>query len=97
MAPRLKTRIQAGESIVMLHNTGGVVQAWASLRKAILSRPIPPESSELLEKLELMSPAAWTKDFGLAEILMLRELHQRAPMLLITSSLGKGYVVCVVY
>ena len=33
MAPRLKQRIAAGESIVMLHNTGGVVQAWASLAR----------------------------------------------------------------
>ena len=85
MAPRLKMRIQAGESIVMLHNTGGVVQAWASLRKAILSKFPAPESSELMEKLELKSTADWIKDFGLAEIMMLQELHQRAPMLLRTS------------
>ena len=85
MAPRLKQRIAAGESIVMLHNTGGVVQAWASLRKAMLSKFPPPESSELMEALELKSTADWIKDFGLAEILMLQELHQRAPMLLRTS------------
>jgi hypothetical protein len=85
MAPRLKTRIGAGESIVMLHNTGGVVQAWASLRKAILGSFPPPDSTELMEKLELKSTADWTRDFGLAEIMMLQELHQRAPMLLRTS------------
>lgn len=85
MAPRLKTYIGAGESIVMLHNTGGVVQAWASLRKALLSTLPSPSSSELMEKLELKSTDAWIKDFGLAEILMLQELHQRAPMLLRTT------------
>jgi hypothetical protein len=31
MAPRVMTRIQNGASLVMLHNTGGVTQAWSSL------------------------------------------------------------------
>ena len=82
MFDRLKTRIQSGEPLVMLHNTGGVVQAFCSLRKAMLSQVPVPDSSELLEKLELVSPQAWAKDFGLPEILMMKELHQRAPMLL---------------
>ena len=69
----------------MLHNTGGVVQAFCSLRKAMLSKLPVPNSSELLEKLELVSPQAWAKDFGLPEILMMKELHQRAPMLLRTT------------
>ena len=60
MAPRLKRNIQAGESIVMLHNTGGVVQAWASIRKELIKFP-PPDSSKLLDKLELKSPEEWTK------------------------------------
>lgn len=85
MAPRLKRRIHSGESIVMLHNTGGVVQAWASIRKAMLASFLPPEPSELLEKLELKSTEEWQRDFGLAEILMMLELHQRAPMLFKTS------------
>ena len=41
-----------------------------------------PEPAELMEALELVSPAAWTQAFGLAEILMMKDLHQRAPMLL---------------
>lgn len=85
MFERLKTRISAGEPIVMLHNTGGVVQAFASLRKAMLATSPAPEPSELLKKLELVSPQAWRDQFGLPEILMMKELHQRAPMLLRTS------------
>ena len=38
--------------------------------------------------LELVSPQAWAKAFGLPEILMMKELHQRAPMLLRTSVLS---------
>jgi len=83
MLPRLRGRIQAGEAMVLLHNTGGVTQAFASLRKGMLSGIPPPEPAELLENwLELVSPAAWCKTFGLPEIHMLKELHQRAPMLL---------------
>ena len=85
MFDRLRGRIQNGESIVMLHNTGGVVQAFASLRMAMLSRIPGPEPTELLEKLELVSPQRWAQDFGLPEILMMKELHDRAPMLLKTT------------
>jgi len=85
MYPRLKQRIQAGESLVMLHNTGGVTQAFTSLRKAMLSSMPPPDASQLLNALELVSPAAWTKQFGLPEIHMMKELAQRAPMLLRTT------------
>ena len=35
-----------------------------------------------LIRCELTSGAAWTKLFGLPEIVMLKELHQRAPVLL---------------
>ena len=53
MYERLKTRIQSGCKIVMLHNTGGVVQAFASLRKAMLSVFPPPEPSQLLKLMEV--------------------------------------------
>lgn len=69
----------------MLHNTGGVTQAFSSLRKAMQSRLPPPEPSELLKMIELVSPQPWSKDFGLPEILMMQELNQRAPMLLKTT------------
>ena len=56
MLPRLKTRIQGGESIVMLHNTGGVTQAFTSIRKSMLASFPSPTAEELLEKIELVSP-----------------------------------------
>ena len=86
MVDRLRQTIQAGEPLVMLHNTGGVTQAFASLREGIVnSKPLPPTARELLEKhLELVSPAAWAIKFGLPEALMMLELNQRAPMLLRT-------------
>ena len=87
MYDRLRTRIQSGESLVMLHNTGGVVQAFCSLRRGVLSKTPVPDSSELLEKLELVSPQPWAKNFGLPDILMIKELHERAPMLLRTTVL----------
>ena len=62
---RLKHRILEGCRIVMLHNTGGATQAFASLRRAMLSQDPPPESSQLLDMLELVSPQPWAKQFGL--------------------------------
>ena len=85
MFDRLRTRIQNGEALVMLHNTGGVVQAFASLRQAILEQFPVLDDSELLDRLELVSPQKWAQEFGLPEVLMVKELHQRAPMLLRTS------------
>ena len=85
---RLKRLIKGGSPVLMLHNTGGVTQAFASIRKAILAgNPLPPKAGEILDQssahyLELVSPAPWVKKFGLPEVLMMLELHQRAPMLL---------------
>ena len=36
----------------------------------------------MFDRLELVSPQPWAKNFGLPEILMMKELHQRAPTLL---------------
>ena len=83
MFPRLKSNIQTGEKIVMLHNTGGLTQAFTSLRRKLLSNPIaPPSNSECLDAIDYVSPAKWSDSFGLPEILMMKELMERAPMLL---------------
>ena len=83
VVPRLKTNIQQGKPLVMLHNTGGVTQAFASLRAGMISSQPPPESKDLLDNwIELVSPQPWAQTFGLPEILMIKELHERAPMLL---------------
>lgn len=48
MFDRLKTCIRSGQNLVMLHNTGGVTQAFAALRQGMLSGVPPPDSTELL-------------------------------------------------
>lgn len=87
MAPRLKNLIQQGESLVMLHNTGGVTQAFASLREAM--RRVPqPEPSELLDMIHIVSAQPWSRAFGLPEIHMMKELTERAPMILDDTCMG---------
>jgi len=79
---RVKARIQAGSALVMIQNTGGVVQAFASLHRGMLSSVPPPDTITLLGKLELVSPERWSSNFGVTEINILKELNQRAPQLL---------------
>lgn len=82
---RLRTVIQAGRPLVMLNNTGGVTQAWSSLHNAMMesqAKDLKLTSNELLEKIEIMNNVdQWTQNFGIPEIMMFRELMQRAPLL----------------
>jgi len=82
---RLRGVIQAGRPLVMLNNTGGCTQAFASLHKAMMQsqqEDLKLTSNELLDKIEIMNNVdQWTQTFGIPEIMMFRELMQRAPML----------------
>ncbi len=82
---RLRSYIQAGKPIVMMNNTGGVCQAFSSLHRALMSAQDAGESptaEEILDKIEIMNNVdQWTKTFGIPEIMMFRELMQRAPLL----------------
>ena len=65
-------------------NTGGVTQAFGSLHRAITSRLGQgelPEAEVLLEKIELVAAEKWANSFGLPEIMMMKELMERAPQL----------------
>ena len=65
-------------------NTGGVTQAFGSLHRAITSRLGQgelPEAEVLLEKIELVGAEKWANSFGLPEIMMMKELTERAPQL----------------
>lgn len=68
-----------------MNNTGGVTQAFASLHKAMMKGQEEGQlltSNELLDKIEIMNNVdQWTKNFGIPEIMMFRELMQRAPLL----------------
>lgn len=85
MFPRLKSLIQRGESTVMLHNTGGVTQAFASIRKAVTQAFPSPDALKILDDVEIVAKAPWKWKFGLPEVLLMMDLQQRAPMLLRTS------------
>lgn len=83
---RLKESIIGDGKVVLLHNTGGATQAYASLRNAIVAASPPSYGAseafvpKLMRKLERVAPCA--DDFGLPEIMMLQELHRRAPDML---------------
>jgi len=81
----VKARIQMGSALVMLHNTGGVTQAFGSLHRALLSS-YDTSVVALLDKLDLVSREDWAKDFGSAraDASNAREPHHgraRAPVL----------------
>ena len=79
---RMKERLSRADNMVMIHNTGGVVQAFASLHRAMLSQVPLPTTEELLKGVELVSPEAWTKEFGTEEVGILTGLYSCNPMLL---------------
>jgi hypothetical protein len=85
MFDRFKSRVQQGYKMVMLHNTGGLTQAFAAIRAAMLSQvtcPTPNEILNLIKNDATVSNNAWRHKFGLPEIHMMMELNQRAPMIL---------------
>uniref|UniRef100_A0A7S3JU93 Uncharacterized protein n=1 Tax=Aureoumbra lagunensis TaxID=44058 RepID=A0A7S3JU93_9STRA len=82
---RLRSTILSGQPLVMLANTGGVTQAFSSCHRAILERSKSKESNnstcDILSKIEIVSNENWAKHFGIAEIMFMLELHERAPLL----------------
>ena len=82
---RLRSNIQAGRPLVMLHNSGSVVSAFSWLQRVMAFARPPPDAGELEGPLRFLvsnlSRANWTFDFGVPEIIMMRSLAERAPML----------------
>ena len=91
---RLKRLIKGGSPVLMLHNTGGVTQAFASLRAAMLdegrgaaaSKKDPSKARQaLLGRIEIVDAAQpWTTQFGMPEISMMQELQTAKPTTLST-------------
>ncbi|KAL1524658.1 hypothetical protein AB1Y20_019545 [Prymnesium parvum] len=81
---RLRKNIQTGRPTVMLHNTGGATQAFGSVHRALYphlnSREIP-DAAVLLKRVEVVSTEKWAKSFGIPEVVMMRDLAERAPQL----------------
>jgi hypothetical protein len=78
---RMREWLQQGRPSVMLLNSGGVTQAFASLHNAVV-RSSTSNIHQILEMCEITGVERWTKNFGLAEALMMTELKKRAPFLI---------------
>lgn len=82
---RLSSNIQQGRSIVMLHNSGGVVTAFSWLQRVFAHQRPSPEMNRLRAPLKFLianlSKANWTHDFGVSEMIMMKGLADRAPQL----------------
>ena len=76
---RLRGKIQSGQPLVMLYNTGGVTQAFASIHRALQQGKT--NSRDIVPALEVVSKENWAANFGIPEIMMMQELAQRAPLL----------------
>ena len=82
---RLRSNIQLGRPTVLLHNSGGPTMAFSWLQRVMAFQRPPPDTQELAGPLRFLlanlSEANWTADFGIPEIMMMRSLAVRAPML----------------
>ena len=82
---RLRANIQQGRPTVMLHNSGSVTTAFSWLQRVMSFQRPPPETADLQAPLRFLlsnlSDANWTHSFGVPEMLMMRSLAERAPML----------------
>ena len=90
---RIKKHLNSGSPVVLLNNTGGVTQAFASLLKAMnenkkVDKNLLPAGA-LLKKITLVGPPSealkqWQQGFGMPEIKMLQELYTKDPTSLTT-------------
>ena len=90
---RLRSRISQGKQLVMLHQTGGATQAFASLHKALTAPLAHRKSTEqLLNEVDIFSGELWAGAFGVPEIMMFKELISRAPQLFFKTILSVDLV-----
>lgn len=75
---RMQSWLQLGRPTVMLFNTGGVTQAFASLHDAVVRRH-EQDVNGILRGLQIVSAEAWATNFGVADIVRMKELYKRAP------------------
>ena len=80
---RLRSRISQGRPLVMLHQTGGVSQAFGSLHKSIghMSADSMKSTDQILAEIDLFSSEKWAAGFGVPEIMMFKELLSRGDKL----------------
>lgn len=82
---RLASNIQQGKSIVLLHNSGGCTTAFSWLQRVFKFQRPAPDISRLRAPLKFMisalSKGNWSFEFGVPEMLMMKDLAERAPLL----------------
>ena len=82
---RLRANIQQGKQLVMLHNSGGVTTAFSWLQRVMAFARPPPAPDVLRAPLKFLisnlSKANWVHDFGVPEVIMMKGLAERAPLL----------------
>jgi len=76
---RMKEWLSRGKPAVLMLNTGGVTQAFASLLNALVKKRVRL-TENLLRSIQLVSAEdMWSRQFGLPEVEFLSELFNRAP------------------
>lgn len=88
---RLRGSIQSRRPLVMLYNTGGATQAFASIHRALAAGQ--RSSRDIVQYLEVTSKENWAKSFSVPEIMMMCELDQRVPLLFCKTIVGVDIVV----
>jgi len=82
---RLANNIQQGRSIVMLHNSGGCTTAFSWLQRVYAHQRPAPDLNRLRAPLKFLianlSKANWSSEFGVSEMIMMKNLAERAPHL----------------
>mmetsp|Transcript_107473 Transcript_107473/g.213413 ORF Transcript_107473/g.213413 Transcript_107473/m.213413 type:complete len:983 (-) Transcript_107473:41-2989(-) len=78
---RMRAWLQHGKPTVMLFNSGGATQAFASLHASVVKKH-RTEVLKIMEDLQIVSDENWAKTFGLPEVMMMDELKKRAPVLM---------------
>lgn len=80
--PRMSEWIRRGKPMAMVFNSGGVAQAFAALHTSVVKRHAT--NSEALQEMmsQVTSTEPWAQKIGMTEVMMMRELNTRAPVLL---------------
>jgi hypothetical protein len=78
---RMRSWLQHGRPSVMLMNSGGVTQAFASLHNAAVRSDIV-DVQRILRHVEIVSSEKWADSFGVTECMSMAELKNRAPLVM---------------
>jgi hypothetical protein len=78
---RIRKGMQSGSRAVLLYNSGGVTQAFSSVLRTLVNHPEISVSTVASKHVDIVSNENWAQTFGVPEIVMMKELDKRAPLL----------------